>query len=223
MLKKIIKRYSCQAREKRAEMFIKAFQPSESDKILDLGSEDGSYIASIIPYRKNVYIADINQKTLNKKQEKYGFIPVLIGENAKLPFPDKYFDIVFSSSVIEHVSVDKADVFFYKSNTDFFKVSFKRQIQFASEIRRVGKRYFVQTPYKFFPIESHTHFPFLVVFLPRLIQIKMIKLLNRWWIKKTTPDWNLLTERGMKILFPEAEIVREKFCGLTKSIIAIKK
>jgi hypothetical protein len=30
----------------------------------------------------------------------------------------------------------------------------------------------------------------------------------------------LLTEKKMRLLFPEATILREKFCGLTKAIVA---
>lgn len=222
-LRNTIKKYSQSARTKRAELFFEALHPTDEDKILDLGSGDGSHIAKIIPYRKNVFIADISQDRLDAGKEKYSFNTVLINEDGKLPFPDEYFDIVFSSSVIEHVTVNKTTVLEYKVNSDFKRVSFERQVRFANEIRRVSKRYFVQTPYKYFPIESHTQFPFVVVFMPRTLQIKMINFLNKWWIKKARPDWNLLTIKDMNRLFPEADIVLEKSLGLIKSIMAIKK
>jgi hypothetical protein len=57
--------------------------------------------------------------------------------------------------------------------------------------------------------------------MPRNTQIKLIKFFNKFWPKKTWPDFNLLTEKEMKELFPEAKIVKEKSFLFTKSLIAI--
>ena len=75
-----------------------------------------------------------------------------------------------------------------------------------------AKTYFVQTPNKWFPIESHTWLPF-VGFVPRAAQLATIAVSNRFWIKRTSPDWHLLTAREMRTLFPDAEIRRERFLG----------
>jgi hypothetical protein len=58
--------------------------------------------------------------------------------------------------------------------------------------------------------------------MPRPVLIRILRLTNRFWIKKTIPDWNLLNKTQMKTLFPEAEIIDEKLFGLTKSIMAVK-
>ena len=209
------------SRAKRSRMFLDYMKPSEEDKILDLGSEDASYIASIIPFRKNVFIADIDQKMLLRGNEKYGFQTVVIEEGSALPFEDNYFDIVHCSSVIEHVGIDKLQQWDLKDGVAFAKQSFQRQQKFANEIRRIAKRYFIQTPNKNFAIESHTWLPF-VQFLPRSVLISFIKWLNKWWIKKTSPDWHLLKCKQMQMLFPEADIVKENIGFLCKSIIAVK-
>lgn len=46
--------------------------------------------------------------------------------------------------------------------------------------------------------------------------------MNKFWIKKTQPDWNLLDKKDMKKLFPNSKILNEKFLFLNKSIIAVK-
>jgi len=81
----------------------------------------------------------------------------------------------------------------------------------------------VQTPDKWFPVESHTWLPVVIVALPRGLQLRLVGWLNRWWIKPTQVDWNLLTASDMARLFPEAEIVRERTLGLSKSLIAVKR
>jgi hypothetical protein len=105
----------------------------------------------------------------------------------------------------------------------FTAAAFFRKRVFAEEIRRIGKRYFVQTPYKYFPIETHTWLPAFILLLPRGILIRLIQFNNKWWIKKTIPDFNLMTRKMMKELFPDAEIIPEKLFGFTKSLIAIKR
>lgn len=56
---------------------------------------------------KSVYIADIDVELVEKGSRKYGFVPVIISESGALSFEDKFFDIVYCSSVIEHVTIIK--------------------------------------------------------------------------------------------------------------------
>ncbi|HDD44906.1 MAG TPA: methyltransferase domain-containing protein [Candidatus Desulfofervidus auxilii] len=97
LIKKIFYFYSKKHRERRAKLFLNLLNPTPKDKILDLGSGDGSYIANILPFRENVYLADISEKDLKKAQKKYGFKNTILlkEDDPILPFPDKYFDIVF--------------------------------------------------------------------------------------------------------------------------------
>lgn len=206
MIKKVAEIFSERCRARRTALFHRYLHPTQEDKILDLGSGDGSYIAGIIPFRKNVFIADIDEEMLSRGRARYGFETVLLDESGLLPFEDNYFDIVHCNSVIEHVTIDKKQQWSLQSQKEFTEVAFERQKDFANEIRRVGKSYFVQTPNKNFIFESHTWLP-LVQFLPRPLLIKTIKFLNKWWVKKTAPDWNLLTVKQMKELFPDAIIL----------------
>jgi hypothetical protein len=222
LLTKAATAYSARQRQRRGAVFLERLHPAPADRILDLGSEDGAHIARILGRDYDVFIADIDHEALERGHRKYGFTPVVIPEDGTLPFADAHFDIVFCSSVIEHATVNKTDLLHYRSTREFRHAAWVRQQRLADEIRRIGRRYYVQTPYRYFPVESHTWFPAVVVVLPRRMQIRLINRLNRFWPKKTTPDFNLLTPREMRALFPDAEVLYERSCGLLKSMIAVR-
>jgi hypothetical protein len=126
-------------------------------------------------------------------------------------FRDLSFDLVHSNSVIEHVGV------------------WRDQSQMAREIRRIAPRYFVQTPNFWFPIEPHFRTPF-IHWLPEPWRVAII--MNRacgFYPRAQSCDQahnildeqRLLDARAMAELFPDAVIERERFAGLTKSLIAV--
>ena len=139
---------------------------------------------------------------------------VVLGDGISMPFADQSFDLVFSNSVIEHVG-----------NRD-------DQARFAAEIARVGKKYWVQTPNRYFPIEHHLWTPF-VHWLPHLWQAAILKRFSVWqlvtnydaaqrdfYIQHYLDSIRLLSASDMQTLFPGARVVRERFLGWTKSLIA---
>jgi hypothetical protein len=225
MLRRIQKLYSANAYNKRRAIFMNILKPTSQDKIMDLGGGNGSLITNIIQGSQsyNITSADILQENLDHIKLAYKYSTVLIPESDRLPFKDGEYDIVFCNSVIEHVTVPKEFIWNMKSGKEFKEQSLKRQKEFADEIRRVGKGYFVQTPNKYFLIESHSWLPGIVAILPRPILIRVLRFFNLFWPKKARPDWNLLSYRQMQNLFPDAIIYREKSLGFTKSLIAIKK
>ena len=121
------------------------------------------------------------------------------------------FDVVFSNSVIEHLGPDFAD-----------------QQRMADEIKRVGKRYFVQTPNRYFPLEPHFLVPGFQ-FMPLELRVWLVSHFNVGWYRRI-PDRaearsevesiSLLTRRDLRRLFPRARIYRERLMGLTKSFVA---
>lgn len=133
------------------------------------------------------------------------------GDARAMPqFRDKSFDIVFSNSVIEHVG------------------SYSDQARMAREVVRVGRRYFVQTPNKRFPLEPHFLFPFFQ-YLPSVVRAQMVHRFDVGWYKRI-PDYaaakaevdsiQLLTRSRFTALFPGASIHVEKLWGLPKSFVA---
>jgi hypothetical protein len=168
-------------------------------------------------------IADIRDHTsrVQQKYGKHGFEFVLLEEGKPFPFSDKHFDIVISLSVIEHAtgtSMEESTLMI--SDEDWVSGAKQKQRQFADEIRRVGRAYFVQTPHKSFPIETHTWLPFANC-LSHRHTVSLVRYADKYWLKKCGHvDWNLLGTKEIQALFPEAQIYIERFCGLPKSIIA---
>lgn len=124
-------------------------------------------------------------------------------------FSDKEFDVVFSNSVIEHVG------------------NFAQQQLMAKECLRIGKRLFLQTPNRFFPIEPHFLLPF-IQFVPLWLKVFLTRHFRVGWYAKL-PDKKkayermssvrLLTRSELQRLFPEGAINEERVFGLTKSFI----
>ncbi len=224
MIRELFHSYSTRARQRRARLFHTFFALNESSRVLDLGSERGDHIHSVLHGTavcpENVHIADIDGALIEDGKKRYGYQPVLIPEHGRLPFADGYFDLVYCSSVIEHVTVAKGDVWKIRSGRRFSEQASARQQAFAAEIKRLGRSYFVQTPNRWFPLESHSWLPF-VSYLPRALLLVVLRLSNRIWVKQTIPDWHLLTRSGMARLFPDAEIHSERSLGLVKSLMAV--
>jgi cyclopropane fatty-acyl-phospholipid synthase-like methyltransferase len=221
-LKKLFKKYHEKWAFERISIFKSSIKLAAGSSILDLGGYDGAFMDRFKLHSANQYkilIADLSIAGLNKAKDKGYEVRIIDASKDQFPFRDQEFDCIFCNSVIEHVTIPKDEI--WQQNNNFKSRSFQIQKHFANEIIRCSKTYFVQTPHKMFPIEAHTWFPFISYF-PRRLQINAIKILNKFWYKKTTPDWNLLDEFQMKELFPDAEIRIIKKFGFKKEIIAIK-
>ena len=127
-------------------------------------------------------------------------------------FKDKEFDVVFSNSVIEHVG------------------TYQQQRQMAEEVQRVSKRYCVQTPNRYFPIEPHVLLPFFQ-FYPFGLKVFILSHFKTPWgwkieTKEEAIEYvneiRLLTEKELRILFPGAKIYKERFLGFCKSLTMYK-
>lgn len=135
-----------------------------------------------------------------------------VGDARAMPqYGNATFDVVFSNSVIEHVG------------------NYESQQRMADEIKRVAKRYFVQTPNKRFPLEPHFLFPFFQ-YLPLATRAWMVNHFDVGWYRRIpnrgdaraeVESIQLLTRKRFAALFPDATITDEKLFGMTKSFVAI--
>ena len=220
-MKKFFKKKHEKWAKEKIELFLSNINLPHDSSLLDLGGNNGAYMERMKDKLNdfNILIADIDEDALNKAKQKGYETRYIDGSKDSFPFSEGELDCIFCNSVIEHVTIPKEQI--WKTGNNFRKRSLATQKHFASEIRRCSKSYFVQTPHRHFPIEAHTWFP-LINFMPRFIQIMAIKILNTFWFKRTTPDWNLLDEHQMKEFFPDAKIIVNRKMGMKKEIIAIK-
>jgi len=194
-------------------MFLYIMKPTAQTSILDVGGLPRTWLEC--GYRGSIFFCNIESP--QHYRSAHG-IPrgntYVQADGCFLPFPNKSFDIVFSNSVIEHVS------------------TFKMQMLFANEISRVGKSYWVQTPCKTFPIEPHFNFPFFQ-WLPFSIRKKIATIwpfswgkkwgeIDRYNVKDYLEKINLLSLKEIKVLFPDGFIWKERFFGLVKSIVVYR-
>jgi hypothetical protein len=143
-------------------------------------------------------------------QEALEGMEVMIGDGCDLGrFETHSFDMVFSNSVLCLVG------------------GWKRQQQMASEIRRVGRRYFVQTANQDFPLDWRTLVPFFhwlrpsvqAWFFQRVTVGRYKKVQDAQVAGELATRVRDLTRRELSKLFPEGTIVPEKVLGLTKSFM----
>lgn len=180
-------------------------------RVLDIGGTPDCW--RLLPEAPRVTLLN----TPRAKDDLGGADSWVAGDGRALPFRDGAFDVVFSNSVIEHVGDAES------------------QQCFAAEVARVGRAYWVQTPNRWFPVEQHLLTPFLH-WLPRRWQRALMPRLNLWrllvpvssdrrefYIKHYLGEIRLLSAAGLGELFPGARIIRERFFGWTKSLVAVRK
>ncbi|MBM9503528.1 class I SAM-dependent methyltransferase [Actinacidiphila acididurans] len=121
------------------------------------------------------------------------------------------YDLVFSNSTIEHVG------------------GHSQRRRFAEAVTGLAPRHWVQTPYRYFPVEPHFVAPGFQ-FLPLAARARLVR---RWPLTHSRPGSpregmeavvgiELLTRVEMSYLFPDSVILPERVLGLTKSLVALR-
>jgi hypothetical protein len=181
-------------------------------RIIDLGGEPGYWTLFERDFLETskVHITLVNPQAFSVDDPMF---EAVTGDACGLPqYGDGAFDFVHSNSVVEHVG------------------DWPRMEAFAGEVRRLARRYYVQTPYFWFPVEPHFSAPF---FHWRSEQARARLLMKRrHGFSQKAPDIGqamrdvqharLLDKAQFRFLFPDAAHVDEKVAGLTKSLIAIR-
>lgn len=194
---------------------LKIFEKLISDlprpvRILDLGGTENFWLQMGYLNANDYQITIVNTEEIAVSAANLRFIQADVRDLSGIS-PDEC-DVIFSNSVIEHVG----------SNEDMRKM--------AEGIKSLNKRYLIQTPNYYFPVEPHFLFP-CFQFLPRWAKLFMVMHFDMGWYSKCSNkeeankligSIHLLRISEVRKLFPDALIYKERFFGLVKSITAYR-
>lgn len=199
---------SATMRQRRWELFASTFPRIGQMRVLDVGGDARSWVlGGVKPKHLTVGniggVPEVSESWMTGIEFDACDAPDDLGE----------FDLVFSNSVIEHVG------------------GHWRRQRYAEFIRSSAPSHWVQTPYRYFPIEPHYLAP-LVQHLPIRTRAAVIA---RWPVGnfrgiatasevfEGAQDIELLARTEMRTYFPDSELLYEKVGPLTKSLIAVRR
>ena len=201
--------FGAKRRAMRAAWLSQTFPDLADMSVLDLGGRVGSW--TDVPVRPaHVHVVNLEPMPA----EVPDWAETDYADACELPdsITSRRYDLVFSNSVLEHVG------------------GHERRRRMAEAVSTLAPNYWVQTPYRYFPIEPHWVAPGMQ-FLPVPARV----FVARKWPLAYTPGrtWEeamkrvltteLVGRAEMRYLFPDATIRAERLAGMTKSIIAVRK
>jgi hypothetical protein len=201
--------WSSRRRAERQAWFLKAFPSLSEMTVLDLGGDASTWLRGPVHPR---HVDIVNIEKLD--QPDADWIRVAQGDACALPaeVTARAYDLVFSNSVLEHVG------------------GHERRLRFAESVHAMAPSHWVQTPYRYFPVEPHWVAPGMQ-YLPVRARAAFAR---RWPLAHVRSAnlrdaldgvlWTELVDRTqMRYYFPDSAIRSERVLGLTKSLIAIRR
>jgi len=195
---------SLRSRRRKFALFMETMAPTAETTVLDVGADDSAFgeqvwgcgtlnfFEELYPWQERITALGVHEGV--RFRESYPNARYVQGDALNLPFADGEFDVVFSNAVIEHVG------------------GRERQRRLVSEALRVGRRVFITTPNRRFPVEVHTRLPF-VHWLPDALAHRVYRSTG----KPFAMDVHLLTRRSLASLFPG----RVRIVSLGLTLVAI--
>ena len=204
---------SKRSRTKKWTQFLVLMTPGPTDRIIDVGvntleySESDNFLERHYVHPENITAVGV-ETDFTEFTRRYPAVTTISSDGTRLPFADHAFDIAYSNAVIEHVGPRD------------------KQIAFLRELYRVGKRGYITTPNRLFPIEVHTRIPLLHLLLSKPAFDRILTILGKSW---AAGDYmHLLSEHELRSLaitagVKEFEIIRNRFLGWTMTFTLIWK
>ena len=203
---RLVDAISIRSRRRKLALFLDEMRPDAATTVLDVGVDEVSLgeeggqsgctthnlLEERYPWPERLTALGLHDGA--RFRERYPRIAYVQGDACALPFPDVSFDVVHSNAVIEHVG------------------GRERQAAFVREALRVGRRVFLTTPNRWFPVEVHTRLP-LVHWLPEPLAGRAYALTGKSWAREN----HLLGPADFRSLFPGTVEIR----NLGMTLVAI--
>ncbi len=192
------------ARARRWEKFLETFPDIGEMTVLDLGGTP-NYWANVPVQPGHVTCVNLDPQYTSEVP----WIEHVVGDVCEPPAGE--FDLVVSNSLLEHVG------------------GHQPRLRLAEVVRSSAERYWVQTPYRYFPIEPHWLFPGMQ-WLPYHARVEVslrwsfshVQTSTREAAENRVNEIDLVGIDQMRGYFPDATLWYERFAGLVKSIVAIR-
>lgn len=194
--------HSC--RQRRHEEFMRRFPDLASMRVLDLGGTADTWRTSTLR-PLGVTLVNIAPQVHIEPWMNFVRADACSGGFGQ-------YDLVFSNSLMEHLG------------------GHARRQQFADVVQQSAPSWWIQTPYRYFPLEPHWFFP-CFQFLPFKMRLEICR---RWDIghigahpnirdaAEAVSSTELISATEMRAYFFTSEIWFERLAGLPKSLVAIK-
>jgi hypothetical protein len=177
-------------------------------RVIDLGGIPSIWLYAPVRPREVTVLNTFGQ------DEGADFIKTVVGDACDLPASvrGQAWDLVYCNSVIEHVG------------------GHWRRSALADSVHALGDHHWVQTPYRYFPLEPHWLFPGFQ-FLPARARAEVTlrwplgayrRVREREQAIRWSLDTELLSRTEMRHYFPNSDIVSERIGPLVKSLIAAR-
>jgi hypothetical protein len=205
------KSLAARARSRSFSRLLVEFPGLSDMRVLDLGGYVRNWEASPRPDHLTV----VNTDTTAVSEVEWA--TVHHGDACDLPAKLRRggFDLVYSNSLIEHVG------------------GVERRRALAEQVHEAADHHWVQTPYRYFPVEPHWLFPGFQ-FLPLAARVEVARrwsmahefdirvTMSREQVVEEVLSVELLGRAELRHYFPTSRLLAESFLGLPKSLIAIR-
>ena len=193
-------------RDRRLRWLAETFPSFGEMSVLDLGGRVGAWVRAPV---RPAHVHVVNLEEAPKEMPEWAEFNH--GDACDLPghILKRHYDLIFSNSVIEHVG------------------GHDRRVRFADAVHQLGDAHWVQTPYRYFPIEPHWLMP-AMQFMPVTVRARVVRRspfaykraeTHREAVRRVL-QIELIDRTQMRYYFPDSVLRTEWYYGIPKSLIA---